>query len=210
VPVGVVPPTIVLPGVPAFPASPTPAASPTPIPPSVTYGTPGPPVRPAQLPPVTPAPAPTPPPGRLTTSPSIPGIEPHLLKIGDDVRAWRSEGALPVRGLVVAATAATLTVAARERAELVAFEEVVRLEVRRTKRRTRRAALIGAVVGLVAGGLALTEEAWGRNLNTLEWAAGTAAATAAGAGAGALVGARIRTGDWRTVDLPPPIPVARQ
>jgi hypothetical protein len=204
--VGVVPPTVVVPGVPAFPASPLPGATPTPIPPSVTYGAPGPPVRPGQLPPVAPAPVPTPPPGRLTTSPSIPGVEPHLLRIGDDVRAWRSDGTPPVRGLVVAATAAALTVTARERAELLPFEEVVRLEVLRTQKRTRRGALIGAVVGLVAGGLALTEEAWGHNLNTLEWAAGTAAVGAAGAGAGAVVGARIRTGGWRSVDLPPPVP----
>lgn len=205
VPFGVVPPTVIIPGVPAFPASPVPAASPTPIPPSVTYGAPGPAVRPHQLPPVTPPPAVTPRAGRLTTSPAIPGIDPHLLRIGDRVRAWRTDDAPPVRGLVVAATAAALTVTTRDHAQLVPFEDVVRLEVLRTRKRTRRGALIGAAVGLLAGALVMTDVGGG-DLNRLERAGGTLAFGAAGAGAGAYIGARIRTGDWRTVDLPPPPP----
>ena len=65
-------------------------------------------------------------------------------------------------------------------------------------------------MGVLVGALSVTNALWGDDPNALEWTAGTFGSAAVGAGAGALVGARIRTGGWRTVDLPPPIPVADQ
>jgi len=192
------------------------APSPVPVPPAplpvpeapapaAPSGVAAPPVRrPAAVPPVpVPASTPIPMPAVRPGAPDIPGIEPHLLRIGDRVRAWRPGASRPLQGIVVAASASALTVTAGERAELVTFDEVSRLEVRRTRTRRGRGALIGLAVGLLASAFVVTEDVLDRDLDTGQRLAGVAAMGGLGAGLGALTGTFVETGPWRAVTIEP-------
>ena len=76
-------------------------------------------------------------------------MEPHLLRIGDYVRAWPSSpGGTPLQGEIVGESPTTLTITGRERAELLNLSSLGRLEIRRRYGHARRGALIGAGVGL--------------------------------------------------------------
>lgn len=135
----------------------------------------------------------------------IPGtvrmMAPHLLRIGDYVRAWPNEGGPPISGTIVAVGTTTITVATKEDAALLTLPEIHHLNVRRTHSHIRRAALIGAAVGLLASAFLVTEEIAGHPIDTrdrIEWTAGL---TAGGAALGAGVGAVLRSVTWQPVDL---------
>lgn len=128
-------------------------------------------------------------------------MEPHLLRIGDYVRAWPNEGGPPISGTIVAVGSTSVTVATKKDAALLQLAEIHHLNVRRTHSHIRRAALIGAAVGLVAGLLLVTEEITGEPIDTSERIWKTAAFTGGGAALGAGVGLALRSVTWQPVDL---------
>ncbi|PYQ51853.1 MAG: hypothetical protein DMF78_12505, partial [Acidobacteria bacterium] len=90
-------------------------------------------------------------------------MEPHLLRIGDYVRAWPSSpGGTPLQGEIVGESPTTLTITGRERAELLNLSSLGRLEIRRRYGHARRGALIGAGVGLIASAFVVSRELFGR------------------------------------------------
>jgi hypothetical protein len=128
-------------------------------------------------------------------------MEPHLLRIGDYVRAWPNEGGPPIAGTIVALGSSSLTVATKEDAVLLSLPEIHHMNLRKTRSHVRRTALIGAGVGLLAGLLLVTEEIAGHPVSTrdrIEWTAGL---TAGGAALGAGVGLVTRSVKWHPVDL---------
>lgn len=135
-------------------------------------------------------------------------MEPHRLRIGDVVRAWRTAQGPPLQGTVVGVSTTTLTVTGRQEAELLEFPALARLEVRHTNSHVRRGALIGAGVGLLAGAFVVTRELLGHEVGGGERAAWTAGLGVAGAGAGAVVGRVARSVTWQPVDLVTLKPVA--
>lgn len=135
----------------------------------------------------------------------IPGtvrmMEPHLLRIGDYVRAWPNEGGPPVSGTIVAVGSTTITVATKDDVALLELPQIHHMHLRHTRSHVRRAALIGAAVGLVAGLLLVTDEIAGEPIDTSERIWKTAAFTAGGAALGTGVGAILRSVTWQPVDL---------
>lgn len=128
-------------------------------------------------------------------------MEPHLLRIGNYVRAWPNEGGPPIAGTIVAVGSTTLTVATKTDAVLLSLPEIHHMHLRKTRSHVRRAALIGAGVGLLAGLLLVTEKIAGHPVSTtdrIEWTAGL---TAGGAALGAGVGLVARSVTWQPVDL---------
>ncbi len=129
-------------------------------------------------------------------------MEPHLLQIGDYVRAWpASPGGTPRQGEIVAESPTSLTITGRDHAELLTMASLGRLEVRRRYSHVRRGALIGAAVGLVASAFVVSRELFGREVGDWERVGWTAAFTVGGAGLGALAGRYARTTRWQSVDL---------
>jgi len=129
-------------------------------------------------------------------------MEPHLLRIGDYVRAWPSSpGGTPLQGEIVGESPTTLTITGRDHAELLTMTSLGRLEVRRRHTHVRRGALIGAGIGLIASAFVVSREIFGREVGDWERVGWTAAFTAGGAGLGALVGRYTRTTRWQQVDL---------
>jgi hypothetical protein len=135
----------------------------------------------------------------------IPGtvrmMEPHLLRIGDYVRAWPEEGGPPVSGTIVAVGSTTITLATKDDAALLELPQIHHMHLRHTSSHVRRAALIGAGVGLIAGLLLVTEEIEGGEIDTSERIWKTAAYTAGGAVLGTGVGVVLRSSTWQPVDL---------
>ncbi|HUG54076.1 MAG TPA: hypothetical protein VMR21_10755 [Vicinamibacteria bacterium] len=138
-------------------------------------------------------------------------MEPHLLRIGDKVRAWPTPASRAVEGTIVGVGSDSVTVATREEAVLLTLPSLDRMQVRRTRSHVRRAAAIGAGVGLIASFLLVTEELLGRDLDAGERIAWTAGLVGAGAAAGAGAGYLTRSVTWHPVDLvtlrPHPTPV---
>jgi len=128
-------------------------------------------------------------------------FEPHLLRIGDYVRAWPRPEGPPLQGTIVGFSTDTLTVTGHDDAQLVTLAALSRLEVRRRSTHTARGALIGAGIGLVGSAFVITRELLGHEVRTGERIGWTAAFTAVGAGAGALTGHLVRTDRWQPVDL---------
>jgi hypothetical protein len=129
-------------------------------------------------------------------------MEPHLLQIGDYVRAWPSSPGGPSRqGEIVGESPTTLTITGRDHAELLTLGSLGRLEVRHRYTHTRRGALIGAAVGLVASAFVVSRELFGHEIGDWERVGWTAAFTAGGAGLGAVAGHYTRTTRWQAVDL---------
>jgi hypothetical protein len=135
-------------------------------------------------------------------------VHPYRLETGQKVRLW----SLPEYGafrrtsaVVTAADATGLTVVAGDRTELVPFDGLERIEVRRGWRYLRRAAVIGLVVGAAAG--ALEEDGDGEDV-----ARSAALYGAVGAGLGAVTAGAIWPAKWLPVDIdavrPPPEPPA--
>jgi hypothetical protein len=137
-------------------------------------------------------------------------VHPYKVETGRRVRLWSPPGSGDFRATnatVTAADATGLTVVIGDRTELVPFEGLERLEVRRGWRHLRRAALIGLVVGAVAG--ALAEDGDGEDV-----AESAAVYGAVGAGVGAITAGALWPARWLPVDLdvvrpPAPPPAAR-
>lgn len=116
---------------------------------------------------------------------------------GDRVRMWSASDAGTFRAtdaVVTAADAAGLTVVIKDRTELVAFDSLERLDVRRGWRYLRRAAVIGFVIGAVAGGL-------DEDGDDEDVAKSAALYGAVGAGVGAISAAALWPARWVPVDL---------
>lgn len=137
-------------------------------------------------------------------------VHPYKVETGRRVRLWSPSGYGDFRATnatVTAADATGLTVVVGDRTELVPFDSLQRLEVRRGWRHLRRAALIGFVVGAVAG--ALDEDGDDEDV-----ARSAALYGAVGAGLGAVTAGSIWPARWLPVDLdavrpPAPPPAAR-
>jgi len=126
-----------------------------------------------------------------------------LLQVGDRIRITTSSSSSAIKGILVAADQAelTLTREGRESTHLnVARSDVAKLEVVRGKKSHW---LAGALAG-AGGGLALTalycnDPPLGDTCDSGEWAGTAAFFGGIGAASGALVGALIRTDRWETV-----------
>ena len=129
-------------------------------------------------------------------------MEPHLLQIGDYVRAWpATQGGTPLQGEIVAVSHDTLTITGRDRAQLLTMASLGRLEIRHRRAHLRRGALIGAGLGLLASAFVVSRELFGHEVGAWERVGWTAALTAGGAGVGALTARATRTTRWQPVDL---------
>ena len=136
-------------------------------------------------------------------------VHPYRLHTGQRVRLWSAAEGGPFRAtgaVITASDAHGLTIVVDERTELVAFDDLERLDVRRGWLHLRRAALIGLVVGAVAG--ALDEDGDAEDV-----AKNAALYGAVGAAIGGTTAASIWPARWLPVDLdslrPAPEPVAR-
>jgi hypothetical protein len=92
-------------------------------------------------------------PGAAETRP----VHPYRVHTGQRVRLWTAPehgGFQATHATVTAVDSTGLTVVIKDRTELLGFEDVNRMDVRRGWRYLRRAALVGLVVGAVAGVLA--------------------------------------------------------
>jgi len=129
-------------------------------------------------------------------------MEPHLLNIGDYVRAWPpTQGAPPQQGEIVAVSANTVTITGHDHAELLTLGSLGRLEVRRRRDHIWRGTLIGAGLGVLASLFLVSREMFGHEIGAWERVGWTAGLTAGGAGLGALGGRLTRTTRWQPVDL---------
>ncbi len=135
-------------------------------------------------------------------------VHPYRLRTGQRVRLWSAAADGPFRAtgaVVTAADAHGLTVVVDERTELVAFDDLERLDVRRGWLHLRRAAVIGLVVGAVAG--ALDEDGDAEDV-----AKNAALYGAVGAAIGGATAASFWPARWLPVDLESlraPAPVAQ-
>ena len=132
---------------------------------------------------------------------SVRMMDPHLLRIGDKVRAWSTPEGPPVQGTIVALGSSTVTVATRQDAALINIPSLHRMEVKRTRSHFRRAAAIGAGVGLLASFLIVTEELFGHDLDAGDRIGWTGVCVASGALLGTGVGLAARSVKWEPIDL---------
>jgi hypothetical protein len=124
-------------------------------------------------------------------------VHPYRLHTGQRVRLWSAPGYGAFRAanaVVTAADATGLTVVVGDRTELVPFDGLERLDVRRGWRHIRNAALVGLVVGAVAG--ALDEDGDGEDV-----VKSAAVYGAVGAGIGAITAGALWPARWMAVDL---------
>ena len=140
-------------------------------------------------------------------------VHPYRVHAGRRVRMWSaSMGFEATSAVVTAADARGLTVVVKDRTELVPFESLDRVDVRRGWRYLGRAAVIGASVGAVVG---VIEELNDRGEADWEDAfRGAAVYSVVGAGVGAMTAGAIWPAKWLPVDIGavrPPIerPAAR-
>jgi hypothetical protein len=140
-------------------------------------------------------------------------VHPYRVAAGRRVRLWSaSMGFDGTSAVVTASDAFGLTIVVKEKTELVPFDSIDRIDVRRGWRYIGRAALIGASVGAVVG---VVEELKDRGDPQWEDAIrGAAVYSAVGAGVGTLTAGAIWPAKWLPVEidaLRPPIerPAAR-
>ena len=122
---------------------------------------------------------------------------PYRIETGNRVRLWSAPdlgGFQATNAVVTASDASGLTVVIKDRTELITFDMLSRMDVRRGWRYMRRGALVGLVIGAAAGALA----DGGDTDSAIE---SGAIYGAIGAGAGALTAGAIWPARWIPVDL---------
>jgi len=127
-------------------------------------------------------------------------VHPYRVAAGRRVRLWSaSMGFDATSAVVTASDVRGLTVVVKERTELVPFENIDRIDVRRGWRYLGRAAVIGASLGAVVG---VIEELNDRGDPDWEDAfRGAAVYSVVGAGVGTLTAGAIWPAKWLPVEI---------